>query len=436
MEKKIIYVEKGSLADKCGIKAGDVAVALNGKTDFDIIDYYYASADSSLNMIIERNGEQTELDMKNPGLIPLGLSFENLTIDKPRFCKNKCIFCFMDQMPKGLRKSLYFKDDDYRLSFLYGNYITLTNVSDEELERIIEKKLTPLYVSVHVSDPQKRKEMMNNDDAPKIMQQLQKLKEGGIDFNIQLVLCPGINDGDYLRRSLDDMITLLPNIISLSCVPVGLTKFRDSLYPLSSFTKEQAEDVIKIIDEYRLKAGEIDEFVTFCASDEFFVLAGKDFPSSDYYGDYVQFENGVGMSRSFIDDVDEFIEDNAGSTIPCNAYLVTGTLGKKVLQPVIEKLNGALGLSLELLEVQNKFFGESVTASGLVCGCDIIKELDGKDKSRPVFIPQNMLMDEEPLFLDNMSFDSVAEQTGMQVYAVPAGGYDFCCMLKEKYSDE
>lgn len=436
MEKKIIYVEKGSLADKCGIKAGDVAVALNGNTDFDIIDYYYASADSSLNMIIERNGEQTELDMKNPGLIPLGLSFENLTIDKPRFCKNKCIFCFMDQMPKGLRKSLYFKDDDYRLSFLYGNYITLTNVSDEELERIIEKKLTPLYVSVHVSDPQKRKEMMNNDDAPKIMQQLQKLKEGGIDFNIQLVLCPGINDGDYLRRSLDDMITLLPNIISLSCVPVGLTKFRDSLYPLSSFTKEQAEDVIKIIDEYRLKAGEIDEFVTFCASDEFFVLAGKDFPSSDYYGDYVQFENGVGMSRSFIDDVDEFIEDNAGSTIPCNAYLVTGTLGKKVLQPVIEKLNGALGLSLELLEVQNKFFGESVTASGLVCGCDIIKELDGKNKSRPVFIPQNMLMDEEPLFLDNMSFDSVAEQTGMQVYAVPAGGYDFCCMLKEKYSDE
>lgn len=165
-------------------------------------------------------------------------------------------------------------------------------------------------------------------------------------------------------------------------------------------------------------------------------MAGKDFPSSDYYGDYVQFENGVGMSRSFIDDVDEFIEDNAGSTIPCNAYLVTGTLGKKVLQPVIEKLNGALGLSLELLEVQNKFFGESVTASGLVCGCDIIKELDGKDKSRPVFIPQNMLMDEEPLFLDNMSFDSVAEQTGMQVYAVPAGGYDFCCMLKEKYSDE
>lgn len=252
-------------------------MALNGKTDFDIIDYYYASADSSLNMIIERNGEQTELDMKNPGLIPLGLSFENLTIDKPRFCKNKCIFCFMDQMPKGLRKSLYFKDDDYRLSFLYGNYITLTNVSDEELERIIEKKLTPLYVSVHVSDPQKRKEMMNNDDAPKIMQQLQKLKEGGIDFNIQLVLCPGINDGDYLRRSLDDMITLLPNIISLSCVPVGLTKFRDSLYPLSSFTKEQAEDVIKIIDEYRLKAGEIDEFVTFCASDEFFCFGRERF---------------------------------------------------------------------------------------------------------------------------------------------------------------
>lgn len=284
MKKIVTYVEEGSLAQQYGIKPGFEVNSINKNEEFDIIDYLYDTSDEKFEIgITDTDGNRKTMFIENPDLYPFGLSFKNATIDKPRICKNKCAFCFMDQMPKGLRKSLYFKDDDYRLSFLCGNYITLTNVSDDELDRIIQKKLSPLNISVHVTDEELRMKLMHNKDAYKIITQLTKLKDNGIEFNVQLVLCPGINDGEYLRKSLEDMIKLLPNLNSLSCVPVGLTKFRDGLFELTPYTKEQALEVISIIEHYREIVKEISPNSCINASDEFYLLAEMDFPKDEYY---------------------------------------------------------------------------------------------------------------------------------------------------------
>lgn len=439
MKKIVTYVEEGSLAQQYGIKAGFEVNSINKNEAFDIIDYLYDTSDEKFEICItDIDGNRETMFIENPDLYPFGLSFENATIDKPRICKNKCAFCFMDQMPKGLRKSLYFKDDDYRLSFLCGNYITLTNVSNEELDRIIQKKLSPLNISVHVTDEELRMKLMHNKDAYKIIEQLTKLKDNGIEFNVQLVLCPGINDGEYLCKSLDDMIKLLPNLNSLSCVPVGLTKFRDGLFELTPYTKEQAIEVISIIEHYREIAKEISPNSCINASDEFYLLAEMDFPKDEYYGDYVQYENGVGMARSFIDDVDMFISQNESLKLTSDTpvYLITGVLGYKSIKTSIEKINDAFGLNMNLISVDNDFFGSLVTASGLVCGCDIINKINNLGIKGDIIIPANMLKDDEDLFLDNTSLEDVINKTEQNVIIAPTYGYDFCEMLKERYMNE
>lgn len=436
MDRKVAYVEEESTAASYGIKAGDVIVSINGNRDFDIIDYLYDTADDETVLEIRTSdGKEKTLSVENDGMRPFGISFENMTADNPRVCRNHCVFCFMDQMPKGLRKSLYFKDDDYRLSFLMGNYITLTNVDDEELERIADMQLSPLNISVHVSDPEMRKTIMRNDDAVKIMDQLRFLKDNDIEFNIQLVLCPGINDGKYLEKSLEDMISLLPAVTSLSCVPVGLTKYRDGLYPLRSYTKEEALTVIKTVEEYGKKAREISEYVSFCASDEFFLIAGLPFPEDSYYGEYLQYENGVGMSRSFIDGAREFIDAEEGLVLSSEkTALITGVLGMKVLEGPIAEINSAFGTALKLYEVKNKFFGEDVTASGLVTGCDILDMLMTVPEET-VLIPSNMLKDDEDVFLDNMTLDELKERSKKNIVIVSPDGYEFCENIKELLND-
>ncbi|MBO4360854.1 MAG: DUF512 domain-containing protein [Eubacteriaceae bacterium] len=430
MDRIVSYVEEGSVASLCGIRPGDVIVSINGMEDFDIIDYLYASADSDVDLAVrDGSGVLRHVRAQNDGSRPFGISFQEITADRPRLCRNHCVFCFMDQMPKGLRRSLYFKDDDYRLSFLMGNYITLTNVSDEELERICRLKLSPLNISVHVTDPDLRRSVMGNPDAGKIMDQLRKLAGSGITYNIQLVLCPGLNDGEYLERSLEDMISLLPAVESLACVPVGLTRFRSGLGELSSYSREQACRVIDTVDSYAKKAREISPDTRFCASDEFFLLAGRDFPPEEYYGDYAQYENGVGMARSFIDSAMQHLDDAPSDLSGLKAVAVTGTLGEKVISPVIGLINEKRGCDITVASVPNAFFGESVTASGLVCGCDILARLSGLPDERIALIPSNMLKDDEDVFLDGMSLEELRERSGRRIEVVSPDGWEFCEQL-------
>lgn len=432
MDKKVSYVQEGSLAELYGIVPGDVIVSINGKEDFDIIDYLYASADPGVDLIVRGpDGSCRDLTVANDGSRPFGISFEEITADRPRICRNHCVFCFMDQMPKGLRRSLYFKDDDYRMSFLMGNYITLTNVSDGELERICGMRLSPLNISVHVTDPILRCNIMGNPDAGKIMDQLRTLKDAGIAFNIQLVLCPGLNDGEYLERSLEDMISLLPAVESLSCVPVGLTRFRAGLGELRSYTSAEASAVIDTVERYGKRAREISPDSRFCASDEFFLLSGREFPPDDYYGEYSQYENGVGMARSFIDSAAEHLGSDTQDLRGLTAAAVTGELGSRVIGPVVEMINEKRGCDISVVKVVNSFFGESVTASGLVCGCDILEALRGVEASRKVMIPSNMLKDDEDVFLDGMSLDELRERSSRDIVIVSPDGWEFCEQLGE-----
>ena len=432
MDRIVSHVQQESIAASCGIAPGDVIVSINGREDFDIIDYLYATADETVDLVIRAgDGETRKLTVRNDGTRPFGISFEEITADRPRICRNHCVFCFMDQMPKGLRRSLYFKDDDYRLSFLMGNYITLTNVSDGELERICAMKLSPLNISVHVTDPVLRERIMGNRDAGKIMEQLRRLKDAGITYNIQLVLCPGLNDGKYLVKSLEDMISLLPAVESLACVPVGLTRFRSGLGELSSYRADQASEVIDTVEIYAGKAREISEDARFCASDEFFLLAGRPFPGSDYYGDYSQYENGVGMARSFIDAVNEHLADDGRDLEGLSAAAVTGVLGEKVIAPVIGKINEKRGCDITVVRVLNSFFGDSITASGLVCGRDILEAIEKVDDSRTVMIPSNMLKDDEDVFLDGMTLDELREQSGRDIVIVSPDGWEFCEQLED-----
>ena len=432
MDRIVSYVQDDSIAASCGITPGDVIVSINGREDFDILDYLYASADERVEMLVrDRSGSTRKLVVRNDGTRPFGISFEEITADRPRICRNHCVFCFMDQMPKGLRRSPYFKDDDYRLSFLMGNYITLTNVSDAELERICAMRLSPLNISVHVTDSALRERIMGNSDAGRIMDQLRRLGDAGITFNIQLVLCPGINDGKYLVKSLEDMIGLLPAVESLACVPVGLTRFRSGLGELSSYTPQQASEVIDTMEIYGRRAREISEDARFCASDEFFLLAGRPFPESDYYGDYSQFENGVGMARSFIDAVNDHLAEDARDLEGLSAAAVTGVLGEKVIAPVIGQINGKRGCDISVVRVVNSFFGQSVTASGLVCGCDILDALENVESSRTVMIPSNMLKDDEDVFLDGMTLEELREKSGRDIVIVSPDGWEFCEQLGE-----
>ena len=432
MDRKVSYVQEGSLAELYGIVPGDVIVSINGKEDFDIIDYLYASADPGVNLIVRGpDGSCRDLHVDNDGSRPFGISFEEITADRPRICRNHCVFCFMDQMPKGLRRSLYFKDDDYRMSFLMGNYITLTNVSDGELERICGMRLSPLNISVHVTDPILRCSIMGNPDAGKIMDQLRTFKSAGIAFNIQLVLCPGLNDGEYLERSLEDMISLLPAVESLSCVPVGLTRFRSGLGELRSYTSSEASAVIDTVERYGKRAREISPASRFCASDEFFLLSGREFPPDDYYGEYTQYENGVGMARSFIDSAAEHLASDTKDLAGLTAAALTGELGSRVIGPVVEMINEKRGCDISVVKVVNSFFGESVTASGLVCGCDILEALRGVEASRKVMIPSNMLKDDEDVFLDGMSLDELRERSSRDIVIVSPDGWEFCEQLGE-----
>lgn len=423
---EIKSVIRKSPADKAGIKGGDLLLKVNSHEINDFLDYQFYVEESSLKIEYEHKGSVKSVLIKKDEYDDLGLEFETYLMDKERRCKNKCIFCFIDQNPKGMRESIYFKDDDSRLSFLFGNYITLTNLSERDVERIIEMHITPVNISVHTMNEELRVKMMKNPKAGECLHIIGYLAENGISINTQLVLCPGINDGDELRYSLQKLSELHPGVESIAVVPVGITKHRDGLFEMPQYTKETAADVIDIITEFGDKFKE--KFGTrLCyASDEFYLKAERPLPDAEYYEDYVQLENGVGMCTSFKDEFMSGLYDIADDTEERKLSLATGEAAYPLIKELSDEVTKKFpNIKINVYKIENNFFGHTVTVAGLVTGRDLIDQLKGKELYDRLIIPDVMLRSEGDLFLDNISVEDVEEALSVPLdVTFSADGYD------------
>ena len=405
------------------INAGDSLISINGHRINDVLDYMYYSAENELALVISRNGTEFTVNIEKSEYDDLGIESESFLMDKKRTCHNKCVFCFIDQMPDGMRDTLYFKDDDARLSFLQGNYVTLTNLGQSDIDRIIDMKLN-INVSVHTTNPELRCKMMNNRFAGDKLKYLKQMTDSGIKLNCQIVLCPELNDGAELERSLTDLGNMMPNISSIAVVPVGLSKFRDGLFPLKTFNKKTAGDALDIIsrfqNEFLKKYGTRLVF----PSDEFFLIAERKIPTSDYYEDFSQYENGVGMLRSIDDEFMQALEcadyDNHKRKISiATGYSAYDTI-KRLAGMAEEKYSG---LECNVYSIRNDFFGETITVTGLVTATDIIKQLSGKDLGTELLISSSMLRRDTDIFLDDLTVSDVESKLDLKVTAVDNDGF-------------
>lgn len=411
-------VAKRSPADKKGVRAGETLVAINAHEINDVLDYQFYAQEKKLSLdLLDRHGKRRTVTVRKDAMADLGLEFETYLMDSQRHCKNKCVFCFIDQMPPGMRETLYFKDDDARLSFLFGNYVTLTNLSERDVARIIEMHISPVNVSVHTMNPALRVEMMKNPNAGESLRILYRLAEAGIALNTQLVLCPGINDGKELEYSLNALEELLPALQSVAAVPVGLTKYREHLPLLKEYTKETAQQVIDIVDGFGERClAKYGRRVAFCA-DEFYLKAQLPLPSETYYEDYPQLENGVGMWKSleteFFDAL-EACELSAQTNV--SVTLATGVAAKPLLDAFVRAVKKRFpSASIDVCAIRNDFFGHSITVAGLVTGRDLIAQLTGRDLHGRVLIPSVMLRSEGDRFLDDVTLDEAKAALGVEI---------------------
>ncbi|PKM80135.1 MAG: DUF512 domain-containing protein [Firmicutes bacterium HGW-Firmicutes-14] len=413
-------IEQGSIGEELGIEKGDTLMTVNGQRPRDLIDYRFMCAEEDLELeIMKNNGEIWSCDIQKDYDQDLGLLFAGDTFDGMHSCVNKCIFCFVDQMPADMRESLYVKDDDYRLSFLHGNFITLTNINRQEMERIIKMRISPLYISVHCTNPRLREHMLGCKRAGRIMEQLSILAEAGIEMHIQIVLCPGINDGEELERSIRDLTALYPRVQSIAIVPVGLTRYRENMQALRKFNTREAGIVIDTIHLHQKRFLEKYGTPLVYLGDEFYVLAGRDFPETQYYGEFPQAENGVGLVRLFYDSFEE-----ERSRIPDRlenkkrVALVTGVSGEKVLKPIAEDLNKTGNLDVEIVGVFNEFFGGHVTVAGLLTGRDVLKTLKEQIPFDLILLPSVMCKRDEPVFLDGKTPADLERELGVPVRVI------------------
>lgn len=415
----ITGVAQGSIAEELGIEAGDRLLSVGGKEIKDVFDYHYLTNEEQLTILIAKpDGEEWELEIEKEYEEDLGILFEEGLMDEYRSCRNKCMFCFIDQMPPGMRETLYFKDDDARLSFLQGNYVTMTNMSEEDMERILFYKLSPINVSVHTTNPELRCKMLNNRFAGKALEKLQKLKEAGIEMNGQIVLCKGYNDKAELDRTISDLSSYLPCMKSVSVVPVGLTKYREGLAPLAKFTKEDALEVIAQIEGWqtRLLADKGTRFVF--ASDEWYLTAGLPLPPDSSYENYRQLENGVGMVRLLSDEVDEYLAAKQGDNRKLTVTLATGVLAAPIIAEQIKKIQAKYpNVTAEVIPIVNHFFGEDITVAGLLTGQDIVSQLKGRDLGEALLLPSALLRSGEDVLLDDMTLSDMekALQTNIRI---------------------
>ena len=420
-------IEPGSIAEELGIEKGDILLSINGQEVEDVFDYHFYVNDEQLVLTIEKpDGEEWELEIEKDYEEDLGIEFEQGLMDEYRSCRNKCIFCFIDQMPKGMRDTLYFKDDDSRLSFLQGNYVTLTNMSDHDIDRIIRYHLEPINISFHTTNPELRCQMLHNRFAGEALRKVDRLYEAGIEMNGQIVLCRGINDGEELERSIRDLAGYLPYLQSVSVVPVGLTRYRDGLYPLEPFTPEDARKVLEVVrrwqDELYEKWGT--HFIH--AGDEWYLLAGEDMPPQERYDGYLQLENGVGMMRLLEDEFREAFEKLPGDEMPREVSVATGKLAYPLICSMAEKLKSRYpGTVIHTYQIENRFFGERITVAGLVTGQDLKEQLSGKKLGKALLLPCNMFRSQEEVFLDDMTLDELKDALQSEIDIVKSSGQDF-----------
>lgn len=417
----ITQVIKGSLAEAIGLCEGDRIISVNGKKVRDLIEFQFEWAGDEVALELKKaDGEIVAFDIEKEYDEPLGVVFNSAVFDKVKICANKCLFCFVDQMPVRMRESLYVKDDDYRLSFLQGSFITLTNLRESDIERIIKDRLSPLYVSVHTTDPELRQQLLKNKRAGDIIPILKKLSAEGIEVHTQVVLCPGVNDGVYLEQTYSDLAGI-EGVISLALVPVGLTKYRSGLPELRIFTSGEAESILSWLavkqEECREKRGT--SFIW--ASDEFYLQAGMPLPECGFYEGFPQLENGVGLVRLFWE---EFIHCPLPRKVDAGPILtvVTGVSGEYALAPIMERLHKINGFKADLKVIKNDFFGSSVTVTGLLTGTCLIQGLKGIEKGSKVIIPEIMLKKNEKRFLDDLLIEDVERELEINLYPVPLDG--------------
>ncbi len=423
---KISSVEQGSLAHKCGIIANDILLSVNGNAINDVLDYRFYIMDNKLSLLVKRGETELCFAIEKDEYEDIGLEFSTYLMDEKKRCRNNCIFCFIDQNPKGMRETIYFKDDDERLSFLMGNYVTLTNLKQSDIERIIKMRISPVNISVHTTDPELRVKMMNNRYAGECLRFIKMLDEGGIAINAQLVLCRGINDGEYLKKSLDEL-SKLNNIESIALVPCGLTGHREGLYPLLPYDSESARAVIEIANEAGDRCLKEKGLRLVYPSDEFFLLCKREIPDSDYYEGFPQLENGVGMIRSDSDEFSECLENIGEIEYNRTVSIATGFAAYEFIESLSNlAMNKYKALRVNVYPIRNDFFGGSVTVSGLVTGGDIIKQLKGAELGEELLIPENMLRAEGDMFLDNVTLKELESALSVKVRVVARGGYELC----------
>lgn len=425
MASLITGVDRKSIAERAGIRPGETLCAINGNAIHDVLDYRFYSADEVLDLeLADADGAHRTVHIVNRSYQPLGLEFQTYLMDQQTHCTNKCVFCFIDQLPGGMRESLYFKDDDMRMSFLLGNYVTLTNLREEDFARIKRLRISPINVSVHATDPEVRKKMCGNRFAGDCYRIMHDLAASRITMNAQIVVCPGLNDGDVLDRSLTDLIRLYPYVKSISVVPVGLTKFRDGLYPLEPVTAETAREILAVCRRHASDALARHGSRVVFAADELYIKAGEPLPADEEYEDYTQLENGVGMLTSLTTEFDaalDFAED--GDCVPGECAIATGIAAAPYIRQLAERFEVRFpGAKCHVYPVENRFFGPQITVTGLITGRDLIEALRGKPLGSRLLISQSMLRYDGAVFLDDVTPADVSAALGVTVQAVPNDG--------------
>jgi putative radical SAM enzyme (TIGR03279 family) len=437
MKNEISKVDEGSIAEELGVEIGDRLISINGTEVKDILDYRFLMSDDFVLIELEKTNlnEIWELEVEKDFNENFGVEFKDQIMDEAKSCRNKCIFCFIDQLPKGMRKSLYFKDDDSRLSFLQGNFVTLTNLKEEDIDRIIKYKISPINISVQTTNPQLRIKMLNNKSAGNIIERLDKLSKGGITMNCQIVMCPGINDGKELENTVKDLYRFYPHIKNVAGVPVGVTKFRDGLFNMEIYDQNSSEKQILIAESMQKKfMKEIDEpFLRL--SDEFYVLAKKEVPEKEFYKDFEQLEDGIGMIRVFRENIEESIK-NLNNNKKGDFTIVTGVSAYNEINAAtkaIAKKNKKL--NIETVRIYNKYFGETITVAGLLTATDIIDQLKDKNIGKYIILPNNMLKSGTDIFLDDLTVKDIENRLNKKVLICDYTGENLVQIINE-YSEE
>ena len=421
-------VEPRSPAHRAGVRVGETLTQINGHMIVDVLDYKFYSYDPRLELVLrDPEGKTRTVRLRKSEGEDLGLEFETYLMDRARSCANNCIFCFVDQMPPGMRPTLYFKDDDARLSFLMGNYLTLTNLSSREVQRIIDLRISPINVSVHTTDPQLRAEMLKNPRAGEGIAIMKRFAQNHITMNCQIVSCPGINDGPALDKTLADLAEMYPSVNSISVVPVGVTKHREGLYPLKPYTREQAAALVDQVEAFAQKHLEEKGTRLVWCSDEFYLLAGRELPEEDYFEEFTQLDNGVGMLRLLMSEfgrgLDLMEEEEMAGATPFS--IATGVSAAPFLEKLVDMAQARCGkIEGKVYPILNRFFGETITVAGLVTGRDLIDQLRGQPLGERLLIPANMLRAGERVFLDDVTLDDVERELGVPVIPVAQDGYE------------